>query len=667
MATLPENYNYGANTYNKGVYWGTGATLSEPNGATDPETLGAPTVTPTVAVTSIVDPQTLTPPEAAYPVWPDSAADAETLADPYVTQTDTPTWPDDIPERETLGHPTATLTITCQPDPITDAETLAEPDTTGTNLTARPDPISDGEYFDDPTAVGDYPTAAPDTLTDTETLGAPTAQFTRTDDNWDYGAGTYNEGPYYGGAVVDTECIPNPTYGSGTYGCGPYYGATTPDVGEPELFGDVAEYGPPLHILGIGPWSPRIHWRGIPNRGINAGQLPARPALALPPTSSKGFTLRLNEGCEAHTDLAMQRGDAVVIDEMDTDLWWRRKDPRTKKLEVIGRFNCNNVALATSDTGVNLSAHWEDYATVLGNRMILKYLKPKAIPPISQWDKGTLVTDILAWALPDNTGLDLTEVNGIHPYPLGGISQPYEMPPGALIRDILHDLEAVSHNDWEWWIETPTDVNQAPKLRFIIGQRGTDKGVTLFDVGSGPTPIASWTRSGATEDYANSLYYTGTGTGEGKDATGGVVEQIPAQIEQYGQRDTQHGSSATRGDLAQIQAAALKKLTKLADRKPTYAITLTQGFWRGRDHIDVGDTVTLILRLGEELLRDKYRVTEITVSIDEQGYEDVSLTLGKIRASADPRSHLGQTMRIIRYLKTYEPSARYIAVPDEDE
>ena len=43
MATLPENYNYGANTYNKGVYWGTGATLSEPNGATDPETLGAPT------------------------------------------------------------------------------------------------------------------------------------------------------------------------------------------------------------------------------------------------------------------------------------------------------------------------------------------------------------------------------------------------------------------------------------------------------------------------------------------------------------------------------------------------------------------------------------------------------------------------------------------------
>jgi hypothetical protein len=620
-----------------------------PDGITDTETLGAPA--------------------AAYNLTaaPDSITDPETLDDPQATQDTIAVEPDSITERETIGAPAVTQALTVTPNSITDPETLGLP-TIATDLIAAPDNITDNDVPGDPAIITDFPTAYPDNITDPETLGNPEVLFVKEKSNWEYGAGIYNHGPYYGYLVPVAECIPNPTYGSGTYGCGLYYGKAPAAVGEPDMFSDVAAYGPPLHILGIGPWSPRIQWRGIPNRGINAGQLPARPALALPPASSKGFTLRLNEGSEAHTDLAMQRGEAVVIDEMDTDLWWRRKDPRTKKLEVIGRFNCNNVSLATSDTGVNLSAQWEDYATVLGNRMVLKYLKPDVKPnPLSQWDKGTLVTDILAWALPDNTGLDLSEVNGIHPYPLGGISQVYEMPPGILISDVFHDLEAASHNDWEWWIETPEDVNQAPKLRFILGQRGTNKGVTLFDVGSGPTPIASWTRNGASGDYANSLYYTGTGTGTGKDATGGVVEQIPAQIEQYGQRDTQDGNSSVRGDLAQIHSAAIKKLTKLADRRPTYTITLTQGFWRGRDHIDVGDTVTLILRLGEELLQDKYRVAEITVTIDEQGYEAVSLTLGKIRASADPRSHLGQTMRIVRYLKTYQPSARYVDIPDDDE
>jgi hypothetical protein len=352
---------------------------------------------------------------------------------------------------------------------------------------------------------------------------------------------------------------------------------------------------------------------------------------------------------------------------MDTDLWWRRKDPRTKKLEVIGRFNSNNVAMATSDTGVNLSAHWEDYATILGNRLILEYLEPKALPnPTTMWDTGTLVTKILAWALPDNTGLDLSEVTSANPYPLGGISQPYHLAPGTLISDVFDNLEALSVQNWEWWIETPADVNAPPKLRFIVGERGADKGVTLFDAGSGPTPIASWTRSGATDDYANTLYYTGSGTGEGDEAGGGVVETIDAEVAQYGQRDAQEGSATMGGDIDQIRAGAVKKLNMLSDRRPGYTIILTQGFWRGRSHIDIGDTIRLVLRLGKEVLNEKYRVTEIDVAIDENGYEAVTLTLGKPQASADPRSRRSPILRLVRAIKNYQIPDKALDVPEDN-
>jgi len=644
-----------------------------PTGINDTQALGAPDATwgQTAAPTGILDGELIEAPTLAAEavITPDGITEAQTIGAPAVTQSYAGTIaPTGIQDSHTLGAPALTQAVAkpVQPAAINDPEAVGTPALAfSAPQPVQPAAINDPETLDPPTATlgaADPPKILrPDSIIDPGTLSPPEI-LGCWGSNWNYGAGTYN--------------------------CGIYNGYAVPEIADPPMFGDVAEYGPPLHILGIGPWSPALDWRGVPNHGINPGPLTpveaptagvafaadsivgvgaasSRPVMGLPPTTSKGFTLRLDDGSEARTDLSMRRGESVIIDEMDTDLWWRRKDPRTRKLEVIGRFNANNVELATSDTGVTLSAQWVDYAAILGARMVLKYLDPKALPnPITQWDKGTLVTDILAWCIPTNTGLDLSEISGSTPYPLGTITQPYEIPPEILIAEVFTNLEALSQKDWEWWIETPADVNKAPKLRFAIGQRGQDKGVTLVDAGSGPTPIASWTRNGAADNYANSLYYSGTGTGTGKDAVGGVVVRIPAQIEQYGQRDAQHGNSTVRGDKDQITASAQKKLAKLADRQPTYTITLAQGFWRGRDHIDIGDTVKLVLRMGKEVLQERYRVTEIAVTIDEQEYEHVVLTLGRPKASADPRSRQSPIMRIVRYLKNYEPSKGYLD-PDD--
>lgn len=596
---------------------------------------------------------------------PNSITDAETL-DPPTIGAPVIVKPNNVTDPETLDPPTITLGTTATPGSVTDPDQLGSPSIAPL---ITPDSINDTETLDPPTITAPQTTiAAPDPITDPETLDPPDLIWVREKDNWDYGAGVYNHGPYYGYITPTPGCTDNYDYNYGLYSCGIYYGQTEPEHCAEPLFGDLAPTTGPLHILGIGPWSPTIQWRGIPNQGVNAGQYPARPALALPPATNKSFTLRLNAGSEARTDLNLPRTDALIIDEMDTDLWWRRKDPRTGILEVIGRFNCANIDLSTSDTGINIAAQWDDYVTVLNARMITKYLHPTYEPPTTQWAKGTKVTDILAWCLPTNTGLDLSEITGDNPYPLGVTKQVYEIGPGVLIEDIMDNLEAMSQNTWEWWIETPTDVNAAPKLRFTLGQRGTNKGVTLYDNGIGPTNIASWTRTGHTGNYANTLYLSGQAVDDSSKKAGGVIEQIPTEIRQYGQRDAQDGtSSASGGDINQLRQAANKKLAQLADRRPTYSITLAQGFWRGRNHIDVGDTIRIIIKLGAEHINDTYRVTEITVDIDDNNTEHVTLTLGKRPTSPDPRSKYSPTMRILRYLRNYTPSDGYIAPPENTE
>lgn len=584
------------------------------------------------------------------------------------------------------------------PDEIVDPDNIGQP-AVGAKPTTAPATVIDGEVIGVPVIGGTAVPSGivPGAIGDTETLGAPavslmasggysqglygqglygqgqtggTTQIPDTptgETNYRYGAGTYGEGVHYGlvGAGSDTNPTENPTYGSGTYGYGIYFGTavTVPDA--LPLFANTAyTYPPAMHILGIGPWSPVIQWRGAANYGVGSGNLPARPALPMPPATSKSFTLRLDEGGEATVDLQLNRGDAIVIDEMDTDLWWRRKDPRTKQVEMIGRFNTSHANVSTNDSGVSVSLQFDDYKTVLGSRLVLRYLHPTYTKPVTQWLAGTLVTEILAWALPGNTRLDLSEVTGENPYALGKITETFDIPLGTSIADVMENLISISPIAWEWWVDTPNNINEAPKLRFALGTRGTFKGVVLFDLGKGPSPIASWTRNAAAGNYANSLFYEG-GVATGQETGGGVVKTIPAQIIQYGQRDAIDGNSSVT-EIGLIRKRAQAKLQRLASRQPTYTINLASGYWRGRSHIDVGDTVRLLIRMGKEVIDEKHRVTEINVSIDANGAEEVTLTLGVPLPSPDPRSQRSPMQRLVRYLKSYQTPTGKADLPTPD-
>ncbi|MDP8971155.1 MAG: hypothetical protein M3N52_11815 [Actinomycetota bacterium] len=429
-------------------------------------------------------------------------------------------------------------------------------------------------------------------------------------------------------------------YGLGPYGTGPY-GITREPVVAPVVPPPATTVAAPArHFLGIGPTTSAAAWRGAPNQGVKPGTgYPTRPIIGLPPAQSMSFTLRLDGGCEARVDIEAERTAALVIEDMITDLWWHRRDPRRNLLEPIGRFNADTVDVRNSANGISLSATFVDYQGLLEDRLVLEYLDP--VTSESMWAAGTPVTQILTFAIPLNTPINLDDLD----VDLGTIKEPFELPPGTTIEEVVRNLKAISNTAWEWWVELPAGSHQ-PKLRLLPGQRGTDKGVVLFHIGDTPSPVTDWQMQTSGDRYANAIFFSGS--------TGGVVLTKPSEIDLYLQRDAVDSDASLKGNEPLIRAAAQRRLNELAERRPAWRLTLQPGFWEGRSHIDVGDWVTVHIRLGNELLTGTHRVTEITCDIDEAGAETVTLTVGRPRPARDPRSRQSAISVLARRLKNYE-------------
>lgn len=399
----------------------------------------------------------------------------------------------------------------------------------------------------------------------------------------------------------------------------------------------------PLHILGVGPANGSVPWRGAANHGVPGGAVArlSRPAFPLPTTTSRHFVLRLSGDNEASTSHELDRDTALIIEEHFTDLWWRRRDPNRDTLDMLGRFNADKIDLSGQARTVQLNVSWVDYKTLIGRRLVLAWKDTTA--KTSHWNKGATVTEIIRFALPTNTNVDLTDATTVN---LGTIKEAFDLPVGTPVHTVMENLVALSTTKWEWWVDTPATDTSPPKLRLLAGGRGVDRGITLFDVDGMRGPVASWTRSTSGEDYANALFFSG------KD--GGVVITLPEQISAYGQHDATDNDNSI-GTGKQLDAAADKRLHELATRAPTYTVVLRQGFWEGREHIDVGDWVNLHLKLGAELLAGSHQVTEISGEIDASDMETITLTLGPPKVASDPRSPRSAVSRIVKRLKDATP------------
>lgn len=80
---------------------------------------------------------------------------------------------------------------------------------------------------------------------------------------------------------------------------------------------------------------------------------------------------------------------------------------------------------------------------------------------------------------------------------------------------------------------------------------------------------------------------------------------------------------------ATVSAAAQFNFNSAYNILPTYTLTFAPGQWRGPDHVWIGDTVDFSVRKGRLNLVDPVRVYSLSITLDANDVETVTLTVGR--------------------------------------
>lgn len=385
----------------------------------------------------------------------------------------------------------------------------------------------------------------------------------------------------------------------------------------------------PQHLIGVGPWAEGITW-SVGSLGLKIkSNYPAHPLAQLPNPTGRSFTLRKSGAAEATLDFSLPRGSGLIVDEMVTDIWWRRRDIVRQVTSPIGRFQVSSCVPERSGDQVTTSITAVDYRGILEDRLIYT---PHT------YAAGTVLSTILFDTVPDNSGVLLNRMDADAPS-LGALAEPLTVEAGQSVGDVLEAARAASRTTWDWGVELEGNDRV---LRVWPTSRGTDRQVVLADLGTGYTPMQTWARKTEPGQYANSMYFSGRDYGQ--------VAQIDTAFLPMGQRDARD-SNPNLITASLIAKAAQDALAKRAQLQQGWTIGLMPGFWEGRGHIDVGDWVTVVVRMGSTTIRERHQVEEIDVKIDSNGTEAVTLELGLARVSANPRSRYSIHSRIVKQIR----------------
>lgn len=332
------------------------------------------------------------------------------------------------------------------------------------------------------------------------------------------------------------------------------------------------------------------------------------------------LTVKLGAPADASCTLDGRDPLAARVEELATDLHVLRRPAPDRPTQTLyrGRVGATGDALDPDTHTVTLTSL--SYRALLARRILYSD---------SQLTWTGVDQAAIAWGLIAQTQA--------RPGGQLGITRGVGQATGVL-RERTHEagdaigeaVAALSEDDpgFDWDI-TPVDAH-ALHLDIWSPQRGTDRGVILEHGGL----ATSVNRDVNPGDYANALRGTGAAPeGGGTDPT--PVELAAADIatrpegrwdKAYGQLGTTTAAVAQRGGWQLDQAQVIR---------PSYTLKLRRGAWGGPDHIWLGDPVRLVVMSGRLRVDTVLRVHEAAIAIDDDGEEDVDLTVGAPRP--DPR------------------------------
>lgn len=361
------------------------------------------------------------------------------------------------------------------------------------------------------------------------------------------------------------------------------------------------------------------------------------PHHPLSQATGRKITLQLNDSSSCSFELDGLDPVAGQVAELVTDVHALREDvvgaPRDRVFR--GRVGPTSDTLDGKRHAVSLTA-W-DYREVLARR-ILWSDSPRTFP---LYDQGAIVSAMVADTQARAGGnLGMTVVGAV----TGQLRDRIYDAGKSIGAEIQALSEAIGGFDWE--VEAPSQ--SALELRIHYPTKGTNRAVVLS---YGDQLVQRVQRTVDPGQFRNAV----RGTGRAPDRPENPPPDFPDPVEPTPVELV--ADSATSGPAGRWEGAEGTDMTTtggLADRtawllaegeaiRPTYTVTLHRGAWRGRNHIDTGDTVRLRVRSGRLAVDTALRVHTITIPVEDDGREGpVELSLGGPRRDYGRRATLAE-------------------------
>lgn len=338
--------------------------------------------------------------------------------------------------------------------------------------------------------------------------------------------------------------------------------------------------------------------------GFAIGPWRSSTTLALVDAHDRKVTFRRREGSSAAFTIDGRKPAASSIDELVTDL----RVSRDGVVLFRGRVGPTSDDLDTDQHNTTLTVG--DYRSVLDRRYLYDN-DPYVGPPFTD-DAADLVAALIDLVQGRTAGdLGITFGQG---FPAGRIATDIKFRAGQSIRqaiDALADTDADT-TGFDW------DIDPNLVLDIWPGGRGRPTGEVL-DYGGSVTKVK---RTIDPSNYANTI--RGNGSTDAGIARTIEVDDLLTRPE--GRWESQVGF--TEVNTFPLLAEALAREEEMrSTMRPAYTVTLKAGWWRGPEHLWLGDTARLVIRSGRVQVDSLLTVESISVAISDDSDETTEVVL----------------------------------------
>lgn len=414
---------------------------------------------------------------------------------------------------------------------------------------------------------------------------------------------------------LDVAEDPDVTYGSGGFGEGFYGGLSGVEPHYAYLYSVNQQTPTPSTVPAVVTAPRAANWRWAV--GPWRDEAPSHELIF---AGSRSLQLHLKSPSEASFTTWGESEEATFIEEGVSDLWVMRDADTLFRGRVV---RANDEVDATSHS---LSVSATDYRGVLDRRNLLGEWSTTGI------EQAQTVQELVT-SIQEQTGgylgITFETEDGI---PATGIARTAEFNEGQSCYECISKLASMDAG-------FDFDVDENKLFTLYYPERGVDNGEVL-DVGG---TVARLSRVLNLDRYGNAVRQSGA---DGVAASNEYAENLSTAPE--GRWDLQYGDIELKTSDMVVKSGKAK-LQQASQLIPVYTLKLATGAWRGPSHIWLGDYAWVVVKSGR--LHDvvKMRVHGISIDVDINNHETVTVTVGGDRVTI--ASMLNRINRNIRSIQ----------------